>query len=537
MTPTRKVERLLAQGNVRRLCRLLRRGDPLVRRRAAQALGELGHPEAVPCLAQALRRDADQYVQRWVIEALRKIGSPDAIDALVEAVFSRRVQVSRLAELALSVIPARQAVEVLKLKEALTRNDWEALGAIGPEAQRALAIILRSEQYAGWPSAKSQRVLRIAVEIGVTLPSRFRHELAEMGLYVSGVHTLGDLLRGLHHRNPQVKIAAAERLARTGRSRRWLLWLLYRSFRRETQASGDRRVAAAYGRALDQLDDPRAVEFCKERLYAAGGQPAAEAAYLLAEMGTASAIEALFWFAAEPPPPPSYRNVPLAMSALESAGPAAVQALRPLLQHESSNVRRLMIEVVARSAHPDRLSLLEELCRDKDPDVQRAALDALADADTAEAAERLYSLAGEAPQEWLVRALASMTHPAGPEYLRKLAPQVTTLSGILRDDARPVTNARVLVVQERFDEQGDRWEWQPASVRVHTDSAGAFALAVPGWTGEGRLRLKVVIPVPGSRMEQDTFLANLPLQAGLANRVEARIDRMFDCLVLTVRPE
>ncbi len=324
MTPTRKVERLLAQGNVRRLCRLLRRGDPLVRRRAAQALGELGHPEAVPCLAQALRRDADQYVQRWVIEALRKIGSPDAIDALVEAVFSRRVQVSRLAELALSVIPARQAVEVLKLKEALTRNDWEALGAIGPEAQRALAIILRSEQYAGWPSAKSQRVLRIAVEIGVTLPSRFRHELAEMGLYVSGVHTLGDLLRGLHHRNPQVKIAAAERLARTGRSRRWLLWLLYRSFRRETQASGDRRVAAAYGRALDQLDDPRAVEFCKERLYAAGGQPAAEAAYLLAEMGTASAIEALFWFAAEPPPPPSYRNVPLAMSALESALAASV---------------------------------------------------------------------------------------------------------------------------------------------------------------------------------------------------------------------
>ena len=169
--------------------------------------------------------------------------------------------------------------------------------------------------------------------------------------------------------------------------------------------------------------------------------------------------------------------------------------------------------------------------------MQRAALDALADADTAEAAEKLYSLAGEVPQEWLMRALASMTHRAGPAYLRKLAPQATTLSGILRDNARPVTNARVLVVRERFDEQGDRWEWQPASVGVHTDGAGAFALAVLDWAGEGRLRLKVVIPVPGSRMEQDTFLADLPLQAGLANRVEARIDRMFDRLVLTVTPE
>ncbi len=529
---------MLAQGNLRGLCRLLRHGDPFVRRRAAQALGELGYPDAVSCLARALRKDSDQYVQRWAIDSLQKIGSADAIDVLVEAAFSTRVQIARPAERVLSAIPTQQAAETLRLKDILQRNDWEALAAIDEEAKRPLAVILASEQYADWPAAKRQGILRVAVELGITPPVQYSRELAQMGLYVSGVHTLGDLVRGLRHRNPNVRIAAADRLAATGRSSWWVNWRLYHNFRREARPGGDQKIAAAFARTLDQLGDSRAVELCKETLYAAGGQAATEAAYLLAEIGTPAAVEALFWFAAEPPPPPAYRNVPLAMSALQNVGPAAVDALRPLIEHEAAHVRRLMVDVIGRSEHVARFDLLARLCRDKDDDVQRAALDALAEANTAQAADKLYKLAGDVSRAWLVRALASMTHPAGLEHLRQLAPEATTVAGILCEkDRSPLAGAQVQVVRGAFDQGGGNWGWRAASVRAQTGDDGAFTLAVAGFDAGTPLRLKIVISPSQPVGTPGPFFADLTLDKGRSHHIEAVLDRTFERLILTVAPD
>ncbi|MCS6963800.1 MAG: HEAT repeat domain-containing protein, partial [Thermoflexus sp.] len=58
--------------------------DPGVRRAAAEALGELGDPQAVPSLLQALQ-DVDPGMRRAAAEALGKLGDPQALPPLLQA--------------------------------------------------------------------------------------------------------------------------------------------------------------------------------------------------------------------------------------------------------------------------------------------------------------------------------------------------------------------------------------------------------------------------------------------------------------------
>jgi len=58
--------------------------DRDVRRAAAEALGDLGDPQAVPALIQALRDDWEA-VRRAAAEALGKLGDPQAIPPLIQA--------------------------------------------------------------------------------------------------------------------------------------------------------------------------------------------------------------------------------------------------------------------------------------------------------------------------------------------------------------------------------------------------------------------------------------------------------------------
>src|SRR6185436_14409359 len=94
MTPTKKVEQLLARRNVRGLGAALRHRNVVIRRRAAQALGELRDPGGVPYLTEALRKDGDEWVQRYTMDALRLINTPDAIDVLTWAMYSSERRLS-----------------------------------------------------------------------------------------------------------------------------------------------------------------------------------------------------------------------------------------------------------------------------------------------------------------------------------------------------------------------------------------------------------------------------------------------------------
>ncbi|HEC23149.1 MAG TPA: hypothetical protein ENI95_09545 [Chloroflexi bacterium] len=533
MSPVKRVERLLARKDVRGLCRALRSRDVLVRRRAAQALGELGNPAGVPCLTRALK-DGDQYVVRWAVDSLRAIGDRSAVEALILAMFGSGRQLARLAAQALSGMNDPGAQQAVRLRDILLRNDWEALRRMGEEGGHALSLVLRSEQYRAWPSAKCRHVLEAALRLGVTPPPQHRRELSAMGVFVSGVHTVGDLLKGLGHRSPEVRIAAAEKLAESGQ--KWVTGPLYRRFRREVSAGGEQKVAIAFARALDRLGDDRAIACYRELLHHPESQRVAGAARALAGIGTPSAIKTLFWFAAQPPPPPAYRNVPVVLSALESAGPAAFEALRDLAGHESAQVRRLLIEVILRSGHPEAARLLARMARDEDdPDVQRTALDGLATLNTAQAADLLFELAEDVPRGWVIRSLAAITHPVGVRHLRTLAPDATTLEGIVREgDGRPLAGGLIQVVREQFFGEEAGWGWQAISARAETDSEGAFALTVLAGDPEAALRLKLVIPARQSGEESEVFTAPLELAAGQENRVEVRIDRFFSRLLLSV---
>lgn len=531
MSGVKRVERLLANRNVRGLCRALRHRDSLVRRRAAQALGVLGNPAAVPFLLRALYEDPDQYVQRWAIESLQQIGDEAAVAALVEIAFSMRTQLASLAVHALTAANSLRAAAALGIRDAIARGDFEALAAVDDNARASFAAVLRSEQFAAWPASKRRRLLAVAAQTDVNLPASKSAELARMGLYVSGVHTIGDLLAGLNSRSPDVRIAAAAKLASSGQ--RWSAFLLYRRFRRETRADGDAAVAAALARELERLGDSRPVQYYVAQLTADDTHIAAEAAERLAAIGTQQALETLFLFAAEAGPGQAERRIPLALTAIAGAGPAAADILRSNLTNESPAVRRLMVDVIASSRHLDTITLLANLCRDGVQEVQRAALAALAALNSAEAATALYGLVGDVPDELLARTLAAITHPLGPEYLRRVQPGATTLAGVLLDgDRQPVPAAYVQVMRE-YDAD-EETILRPASVRTRTDADGSFALSLLDMAAESSLQIKVVLPAEGRDRNSRTLSAGLPLVNGQANVARARIDRIFSRLVVEV---
>ncbi|MBN1430873.1 MAG: HEAT repeat domain-containing protein [Anaerolineae bacterium] len=524
---------MLSRGDLRGLCRALQDRNPLIRRYAAQALGKLKKPACVSYLGQALEKDKDQYVIRWTIEALQGIGNQPAIEALTRALFGTDRQTVTLASQALAAIPDPQAASALRLKDILIRTDMDALAKSGEEDKRSLEIALNSRQFATWPSGKQKQVLNVAVGLGARPPQRYTRELAGIGQFVSGLHTIGDLMTGLHNKNPAVRAAAAQKLGATGQA--WTGFLLYNRFRREVRPGGERPVAVAAACALARLGDDRAIMYYKKLLYGADAQQAAEAARTLGEIGTLEAIRSLFWFAAEPPPSPVYRMTQV-LTALENIGPAAVDALRELIDHPNKTVRLMLLGIILRSGHPEMASLLGRLGRDDDPGVQRAALDGLSDINTTSAAEALYQLAGDVPHDWIIRALAAMTRPESLAYLRELAPDFTTLSGTLvEDDGQPLPQGFVQIIREHWVAEREVWEWLAASARVETGPEGEFSLALPVTKSDATIRVKVVLPSRHDGKDSETFVADLPLQYGADNRVKMRIDRFFSRLVIAMQ--
>lgn len=166
---------------MRGLCRALKDRDLLVRRRAAQALGELGQPEAVPHLAEIIRSGGDQYAIRWSLDALARIGTPEAIDTLIGVMFSLRTDTARIAERTLAAINSDRAEVAREVRDAILRNDFDALGAVREHQSRILEIVMRSEQYASWPSGKRKAIANAALKSGSQPSPQHTNELAEMG--------------------------------------------------------------------------------------------------------------------------------------------------------------------------------------------------------------------------------------------------------------------------------------------------------------------------------------------------------------------
>jgi HEAT repeat protein len=135
-----------------RLQRALKAEDWWVRRAAAEVLGRIGDPQAVPALLEALK-DRDGDVRRAVADALGIIGDTQAIPALLEALKDENWWVRQAAARALGEIGDPQAVPALM--EALKDRDGDvcraaagALGSIGdPQILPALLNALKDEKW------------------------------------------------------------------------------------------------------------------------------------------------------------------------------------------------------------------------------------------------------------------------------------------------------------------------------------------------------------------------------------------------------
>ena len=75
-------------------------------------------------------------------------------------------------------------------KELLQRNEWEAIRALQDEEAEVLELVVQSEQFGSWPSAKRQQVLSALVELEKVPPKEYHKQLADMGLFISGLHTI-----------------------------------------------------------------------------------------------------------------------------------------------------------------------------------------------------------------------------------------------------------------------------------------------------------------------------------------------------------
>ena len=88
-----------------------------VRRDAAKALGKIGHPGAIPFLAEAVR-DKEPAVKQYAVWSLNKIGHPDTIPPLAEALKEKDFGARTDAILALAKFGTRLAGTNMRGSEA-----------------------------------------------------------------------------------------------------------------------------------------------------------------------------------------------------------------------------------------------------------------------------------------------------------------------------------------------------------------------------------------------------------------------------------
>lgn len=527
---SQQVSRLLAEGNVRGLCRLLRVRDPIVRSQAAQALGQLAESAAVPFLEQALRGETDLNTKRHAIGALGAIGDPEAIRTLTHLLYSANRMTVHLAEQALSILKIPEADAALAVRDALSRSEWDTLAALDEEESRALEPVLGSPLFLTWASGKRQRVLGIALALGLTPPQSMAAQLKEMGIFLGSIHTLGDVLNGLRRSDMGVRAAAIATLSKS--KGRWIGSVLHGSFRREARR-GNQVVATAAAREMARRGDMRGIEYFRTSLYEGDASQAAWAANALAKINARESTEALFGFLVRTPTESvqTSRVLSAVRSALREAGPQAVEHLRHFLASPNPNVRRTLVDVILRSRHPETVDLLEGLAGDQNAAIQRAAVTALGSLNSPEAVNALRRLINIVPKGAVTAALRTIAHPTSATTLRALGEVITEVKGLLTIIGERVpSNARVQGVREHYPGEIRGREWRPVGPHSQTGPDGAFYLLLEGQL-DG-LHLKVVL-----QGEETPLFSPVLLRANCENTLRVHVDCVLHRLLIEVEED
>ena len=144
------LKQLVMSNTLLYLLRVITHPMPIVRASAAEALGTLGNPAALPALLTALS-DENETVRRAAAAALDTLGDPDALPALITALSDENETVRRAAASALDTLgdPAALPALITALSdenETVRRAAASALGTLGnPVALPAIIIALSDD--------------------------------------------------------------------------------------------------------------------------------------------------------------------------------------------------------------------------------------------------------------------------------------------------------------------------------------------------------------------------------------------------------
>jgi HEAT repeat protein len=290
---------IIGQPAVEPLIKSLRDKNSIVRKNAAEALGELGDKRASDSLITALEDD-DGTVRQYAAEALGKIGDNRALKPLTAALRDRKSKVQEGAREAIekiiwdmkakrllsplhaslksreSVVRKMAAKALLELRdplsvdaliEALNDNDAEvqkiareALKAIGKPAVEPLTAFLRDDN-----PYICMVVIKLLGDIGDSLAVghligvmkhfaswQFRYEAADALGKIKDPRIVGPLLEALNDRNKRVREAAAKSLKEVGEP---AVEPLIASLREENQDVCFKAIVL-----LGEIGDTRAIE-------------------------------------------------------------------------------------------------------------------------------------------------------------------------------------------------------------------------------------------------------------------------------------
>ncbi|MDI6720349.1 MAG: HEAT repeat domain-containing protein [Methanomicrobiales archaeon] len=262
---TARIRSLRRERSHADLVRGLKSSNPDIRNTAAERLGELGDPQAVNLLAEALD-DPDPGVRWKAAEALGKLGAP-AVDPLLIALRGGDVDVRWKAAVALGDIGDPRAIaplaDLLDDEDRYVRTRAaDALGRIGGPSEQVLIHLL----------ARGGKLERCGAALG----------LGKIG----DPAAVEALLAALGDADPDVRDAAVRAFGEIGEPAVAPLIGLLRS------APGDIRREAV--RSLVQIGDP-AVDRLIQALKETDAATREEAFRALAEMENRRAIEALLF--------------------------------------------------------------------------------------------------------------------------------------------------------------------------------------------------------------------------------------------------
>jgi HEAT repeat protein len=428
---------------------LYKMSDPVgqaaaIREAAAQALGQIGDPQAVDSLITALKDEESFSVKKAAMEALGQIGDARAVDPLIDTLKNRYSVSTQYAARALGEIGDARAVDpliaALKSKDEHVRQAAaEALVRIGAPAVETLTATLKD---------KDRDARQAVVEILDKLNWRPRKD--ETGVYYWIIKK--DWKRCVSLGSLAVEPLSTELI------------------------EGDRDVRQAVAQALGEIGDARAVEPLIAALKDKDGDVCKTVVEALGEIGDAQSVKPLILVL-------NNQKADIRQAAVEALGKIGSPVVEPVsavLRNQDVDVRHTAAEVLDRlhwQPHEDEtgayywsikrewercvslgalsveplIAALEE----KDKEVREAAAEALGEIGDARAIKPLIARLDEKEvRQTVVDALVKIGIPA-----------VEPLFATLRE--------KDLDTRQAAAEALDKLTWQPRE-----DATGAYYWAV-----------------------------------------------------------